>query len=806
MKTELLYYFIGHGHIDPVWRWTWEEGFAEVVATFRTALEILKEYSDVKFSAGSAQFYEWVEDHDKELFSEIKTMVEARRWEVVGGWWIEPELNCLLGESLVRQGLYGQRYFYNKFGITASVGFNPDAFGHPGSLPQILKKQGLEYYCFLRPKPEENQNIHGHIFRWESTDGSSVLAYQIVSEYNTTEHELENRIIEYKHAFDKTNLSQKYGVFYGWGDHGGGPTKAIIDKIYALEKRDKYQIKFSTAEKYLKEIDQNIPKVSGDLQHHARGCYSVHTGIKQWNRKAEVAILTAEKAASIAKILCSKKYPQAELQKAWKKILFNQFHDILAGTSIEEAYEDAKSDFGFALSMAKQILVTSLYHISRQVNINVDNNGLIQPFIVFNPVGRCRTHYVEIEVERLKEDVKPTLMNSSGDEIEYQELKTSAVRLKERHRFGFKVDLPSLGYEIFIMDYSKSKQDNVPDNQDSTILENDLVNAEIDQQTGWLTSYYDKEEGQERLPGGGAIPIIMDDPGDTWGHDIKSYDNEICRFVNAEISVLENGNIKKTVRVISKYNNSSIRQDFTLLKGDKNLYVSCKVNWQETYKVLKLGFDTGLRSTFNTVGIPYGNSKNTTTGEEEPFQNWIDISDDNGGLALLVKDKCGYSCNNGEIRLTVLRSPVYNHHQPQIYTPEDGYPIIDQGVHIFDYCIVPHRGNWQDADITGEAEKFLFPPIVQITSIGIGSLAAKKSIFEISAPNIHISVMKQSEERESQYILRCIETHRIPTNATLKYNQDNSVKTVNFKPGEIKTLTVNLTDGFSVEETNLLEE
>ncbi len=175
-------HMIGNAHIDPVWLWRWQEGCHEVLASFRSALDRLNEDPDFVFVSSSAVFYSWVEQIQPAMFEEIRARVREGRWEIVGGWWLQPDCNIPGGESFVRQGLYGQRYFKTKFGVTARVGYNVDSFGHHGMLPQILKQSGLDYYVFMRPNPQE-QGLPGRLFWWESNDGSRVLAYRIPFEY-----------------------------------------------------------------------------------------------------------------------------------------------------------------------------------------------------------------------------------------------------------------------------------------------------------------------------------------------------------------------------------------------------------------------------------------------------------------------------------------------------------------------------------------------------------------------------------------------------------------------------------------------
>jgi alpha-mannosidase len=397
-------FMIGHAHIDPVWRWTKDEGQAEVLATFRSALARMREYPDVAFVSSSAQFYKWVQDADPSMFAEIRQRVREGRWNVVGGWWVEPDLNCPLGESLVRQGLYGQLFFEKNLGVKARVGFNPDSFGHPWTLPQILAGQELSAYVFMRPSPTEKPDLKAPLFLWQAPDGTKIPTIQILGSYNGTELDIENQIETYRKRFGETLPgAADWAVFYGVGNHGGGPTIAAIEKIKALQKSAFPGMRFSTLDSYAAAVQlgtQGWPVVSDELQHHARGCYSVTAEVKKWNRASEWALLSAEKAAAYAAAVFGGSYPAERFQRAWEKVLFNQFHDILAGSAIEQAYVDARNDFGFALSEAKDIGSGALQWIARHLDTASASPARSAPFLVFNPLSWAASVPIEVEMQR----------------------------------------------------------------------------------------------------------------------------------------------------------------------------------------------------------------------------------------------------------------------------------------------------------------------------------------------------------------------------------------------------------------------
>ena len=303
-------HMIGNAHIDPVWLWQWPEGYQEVRATFQSAIDRMEEYPDFVFTCDSSLFFEWVEESDPALFERVQARIADGRFQVVGGWWIEPDCNIPGGESLVRQALYGQRYLREKFGIVATTGANLDSFGHSAAIPQILAKSGIDSYVFLRPGPEE-KTLESPIFWWESPDGSRVLAYRIPHEYCAPKDDLGDHVE--KALASLPDGDEEYAVFYGVGNHGGGPTKSNLDQIARLnEEGDGPRLELSSLRRFFDGLAREngaYPTIRGELQHHAPGCYTTHSGIKRWNRRAENLLAAAEKWSAVADSLGLRPYP-----------------------------------------------------------------------------------------------------------------------------------------------------------------------------------------------------------------------------------------------------------------------------------------------------------------------------------------------------------------------------------------------------------------------------------------------------------------------------------------------------------------
>ena len=304
------YYLVGNAHLDPLWQWRWQEGSMEAKATIRSALDRMKEFPDFRFVCSSASVFQWVEEFAPEMLLEIKERVKENRFIIVGGWHVQPDCNLPSGEAFARQSLYAQRYFNETFGVTATVGYCVDSFGHCATLPMILKNSGMDSYIFMRPSPKE-KDMDSDVFDWIAPDGSAVTTYRILDPYCAvfdTLEALENRVA-FLQENTKTNLPM-LPIFYGVGNHGGGPTIRHLELLEEYQKMhpDKVLI-YSDIQDFfdsIRKIGQPLPKYFGDLQHHASGCYAAESRVKSAIRRAECDLIAAENYGVLSHALCGK--------------------------------------------------------------------------------------------------------------------------------------------------------------------------------------------------------------------------------------------------------------------------------------------------------------------------------------------------------------------------------------------------------------------------------------------------------------------------------------------------------------------
>ena len=798
-------HMIGNAHIDPVWLWQWPEGYQEVRATFASAIERMKEYPEFVFTCDSVLYLAWVEEHDPDLFAAIGERIADGRWQQVGGWWVEPDCNLPAGESFVRQALYSQRYLRERFGVTATVGCNVDPFGHNASLPQILRGSGMDAYVFMRPGPHE-MALPGPYFWWESPDGTRVLTYRIPHEYCSSGTDLGYQID--KSLAQLPADAPELMVFYGVGNHGGGPTRANLDSIRRLDATGGLpRLRCGSPREFfdrLAESGVDIPVHAGELQHHAVGCYSAHSGVKRWNRRAENLLARAEKWASIAAEIGGVPYPAAELAAAWKLVLFNQFHDTLGGAAIEPAYEDSRDQFGHAVSLAGSAFNRAVQTIARRIGIAPEPD--MYPVVVFNPHPWPLVADVEFEFGGFPAHAARAV-DDHGDPVAVQRTRSKATVGGWRRRLALAVDVPPLGYRTYrILPGGDTERASAVTATD-TRLGNEFVSLELDPATGWLRALRDEVAGVD-LVAGGTHAVVVDDRSDTWGHRVRSYDRAVGVFEPRSVRLVEHGPVRAVVRVVSAYGSSMLVEEYVLGARDRHVEVRVTLDWHERQKLLKLRFPTKLSDVDATFEIPYGHLSRPADGGEEAAQAWVDVSgtlpdDRRAGLAVLNDGKYGHDVLGGDIGMTAVRSPVYAWHEPKELDENELYSFQDQGRQEFTYRLVPHGGDWRAAAVVRLAAELNQPAFPLLESCHDGDLPQQLSFMAVSAGSVVPTVLKVAEDGPAAFVVRAYESAGQDCEATIEVL--GRTVTASFGPAEIRTFLVPRDPNEPVRETDLIE-
>lgn len=753
-------YLIGNAHIDPVWLWRWQDGYSEVLATYRSALDRMKEFEDYKFTSACAVYYEWVEKTDPDMFEEIRARVREGRWNIVGGWYLQPDCNMPTGESFARHALISQRYFKEKFGVVARSGYNVDSFGHNASLPKILRGGGMSRYVFMRPEQREHA-LDSDNFIWRGDDGSEVTASRIFY-YAMTEKDIE-KIEKIGDSVERDGQNRM--AFYGVGNHGGGPSARLLS---AIGEHMKENYRFATVDEFFDEgRNEGLPVLTGELLHHARGCYSAMSAIKSMNRRGEENLLAAERLCLLAERIAGYRYPKNKLRKAWKNILFNQFHDIMCGCSIESAYRDASYLFGEVMSVTEQEINGAMQAIARKVEtargedpgkarkdhfLVWEHETLGTPVIVFNP----HAFDVRVPIRRRTECCRVT--DETGAEVPFQRIRGEATNGDwDLYEICFMADIPAYGYRLyrtFTSGESEASDGGVcRGSAREKWLENDKLRVEFDAESGEIARILKKSDGTVVAEGGFGALLTDESSCDTWAHDRFDLGEVSDRFGTPEFSLLESGEVCSILQVKVGCDDCVLTRDYALYSGSDELKVSLEADFRGKNKALKLCFPAKESV---ICDIPYGSVERKLCGGEEPFAKWFASA----GLGVANIDKYGYDSDADSVRMTVLRGAIFADH----FGIRDGrYNYMEQGIHRTEYSLFPFSSR---SDANRRAALFNSPARAISASFHHGELQERYSAIGELPEGVTVSAIKKSEDGDG-FVLRAYESEGRETSCKL---------------------------------------
>ena len=673
---------IGNSHIDPVWLWRDREGYQAARATFASALERMKEFPEFEYTASSAALYVWLEEHCPRMIEEIRMRIEEGRWHLAGGWWVEPDCNIPGGESLVRQGLYGQREMKRLFGRMAECGYNVDSFGHQAGIPSILAGQRLPGYVFMRPQPDQ-QELPAPAFRWVGEDGRAVIADHCEGEYcawtrTAIVHNLDTALAN----MEKAGLDH-LPVYYGVGNHGGGPTIENIKCIRELKaERPELELDNGGPVDYFGTVDPaSLPEWRGELEHVFPGCYTVDAELKRLCRECETALVKAEIMTVIAG--CEQRY-RPRLTEAWKLLLFCQFHDIMAGTARKEARDDAVMDLHRSLSMARETIGSAMQHISNRFDLRGDGF----PLIVVNPTDHEYDGLIETDIEwRSKFPMR--LKDQNGDEQIYD---ASVIRLTApdvRKHFVFRGRIPAFGAAVYRLMPEAPVLKAQPMDCPEGVLENGHIRAVIDREIGCLISLYDKHQKAELLSGPVELAIYEDDR-DTWGS--VEHTGTLRGVYRAEkVYREENGALRTTLTCRMTCGRSEALLRWSLAADDRLLKLDAQVDSREklAMTVLRIPlvqqYEQAIAEAACTEIVrPY------RTHGERNMQRYVDLTAGQNGLLLINRAKYGYRYQEGDFELLLMRGSIHAFSAGERMSEDREYDYADQGMDTFSLILYPH--------------------------------------------------------------------------------------------------------------------
>jgi len=833
-------HLICNAHLDPIWQWSWEEGLTETLATFEVAADLLDKYPEFVFNHNESLLYEWVRDYRPALFKRIQKWVKAGRWIISGGWYVQPDCNLPSGESFVRQALMGRLFFKKHFGVMPKVAYNLDPFGHHGNLPQMLRKTGFETYVHFRPGPAECP-IDDFAYRWRGVDGSEVPALRPpCGWYNT---------MAPPQVTDKINamlaLLQEKGVdvtlFWGAGDHGGGATRADLNLIRTWQKQRPEIVHGSLeeyAQRHLKRLAANGPLKEGELQKCFTGCYTSVIGTKQRNRRGEGLALAAERYAALAWWLLGKPYPAEKIERVWKRILFNQFHDILPGSSVRPGFQGSIEMYGHAFTEARELLLES--HLAL---LQRRKKRAPMPLCIFNPIGERRRRPVEVEFigathPHLLTGKSFRVLDGKGRNVPFQKVAPISYIGDWQQRIILDADLPAMGMAEYRLDLvegplPKAKAGiRATRKGQQTAFATPFYTLTMNMRTGHIDSLATRPAGGGRVKelirkGAGAL-ILRDDIVDAWGGGQPHYGKTVGKFAcpsktdladaigaydspcDGPVRIIEEGPLATRIEVIQTYKRSVARIRYTLYAAHPEIGVELLLNWCERKRALQWAFPTTLDGDQYVTEIPHAAIERPVGNGEEPCGRWTALlsSDAATAFALVNDGPGGVDVRKGELRQSLVRSALFGSGGSSV--PFDRLSEhMDLGEHMYKFFL--RFGDAQNvrADLPSLAADLTMPPAayihIPIGATDVDGLAAGTDTVRVEGDNVHLAALKQSEDGKA-LIVRLVETAGGKTRATLYAPGLKGAAALAFTRYEIKTVRITRQKGAcSWVECDLLE-
>lgn len=672
---------IANAHIDPVWLWPWQAGVDEAIATTAAMADRCDEYPDFIFTRGEAWLYMQVERLHPQLFNRVRTLIERGQWHITGGQFIQPDLNLPTAAGLHRQLVHGQRYFQEKFGISPKVGYNVDSFGHTASLPDILAAHGYRHYVFRRPEQHQTA-IPANTFIWRGVNGAEVTAFRIEPGYVANFAELGGQV-ELALAGADPALGHAM-CFYGVGNHGGGPSKAMIDWIIANKSFGNHELVFSTPEAYFEAIADKrdaLPTVTTELQHTFPGCYSGMHDIKYAQRRTEHLLEQARRAVeTFAGDAAEKAAELQRLDTAWEDLLFTEFHDILTGTSIPSAWDSVRAMQGRARIVGEEVLL----HTTRRWSYRGLPKANAHQVIVVNTSDRPFSGFVEAEPYLDFDDWNDRwISDEDGKAVPVQAIQPDSNQLIPR--ILFEASIPAGGSRSFQVRDEVAPRGARPKRSRElsatpTRLSNGIVEVRL--RRGGIANV--STSAGELLGPEGLGLHLREDTTDTWTFHTDQWSEPVmATLTRGNWRVEEKGPLRVRARLNARLGNSEIEWWVSLYRGESAVRMELRINFGERFRLLQMPISLSSPPTRRIDGIADGSIERELSPSEWPFLDWVRLSVGGSDVALATTDLYSHSVNDRLWQLTLLRSPkmAWGGGDPQTYGGRDNH--TDQGVHRF---------------------------------------------------------------------------------------------------------------------------
>ena len=758
---------IAHTHIDVAWLWTLDQTKQKVERSFSTVLKLMDEYPEYRFFSSQPQLFDFLKTRNPDLYARVKERILEGRWEVDGAMWLEADCNLTSGESLVRQIQFGKNFFKTEFGKDCDAVFLPDVFGYSAALPQIMKKSGINNFVTAKIGWNDTNRMPYDVFKWRGIDGSEVFAYFL----STCECDPRNDVWDHTYTtytapinpmyilgtwnrFQQKDFSDTVIMTYGWGDGGGGPTREDIEQerrlSYGLPGIPKASI--DTLENSLRTVKENYNKNVAELQRepiwngelyfeYHRGTLSSVPTVKMNNRKGEFALMNAELTSVLGDVLYGMEYPKALIDEDWKLLLLNQFHDILPGSSIEGVYEDSAKQFEKVFGDMHGVIDGALNAVAE----NVASEGGV---FVFNPNGFMAVGTVCVDG------------------------KTHIVK-----------DVPAFGYKV-VQPQAFALTVQVGDLQ----LENAYYAVKFDK-SGAIISLFDKRNQREVVKAGRLLNQLIayqDTPFqyDNWEMAPYHRQNKWILDEDASFEKLTEGD-RAGFKITKKYGKSTITQRVYLYEdGIDRIDFVTDVDWKEKNQLLKTLFPLDIEADKAKYDVQFGHVERATHDNtswdsarfESAAQKWVDISENNYGVALLNDGKYGFGAVDGDMSMTILKSGGF---------PYEG---ANDKVPTFTYALLPHKQGGCNGGIVEKSYVLNRPFFAkEIAKNANGTLPSEYSLFSCDTKGVIMETVKRAEANDG-VIVRMYEGYKERKNVRISVPTAGEVYLCDLNEKELQRL------------------
>lgn len=751
---------IGHAHLDLAWLWPLRESRRKAARTVATVFDLMERYPDYKFVCSQPQMYQWIKEDHPDLYAKLKDYIKAGRWEVAGALWVEADNNLAGGEALVRQLLYGKKFYRDEFGVEVDNVFLPDAFGYTAALPQLMKKAGVNYFITIKMSWDKFSPFPFHSFIWKGLDGSKVLAH-LPPEGTYNSPALPRSFTQAEAKYNEKAFCDDFLVLYGIGDGGGGPGAEHLERLdREKDLQGMPRVKQDTVKSFFEKLEDKrdkLPTWVGEMFLHMHtGTFTTQGKTKRGNRKMELLLRDAELYSTLAMIQTDFIYPAREIETLWKEVLLYQFHDILPGSSITRVYDECVARYEEMEKQAEELCQRAIDALAARAPSSSDHAG------VYNAISFDRSEWIKIN-----------------------------------NQWGLATVAALSGATVTLL---TDMWDSVLE-AEADLLENSMLRIEF-ANDGSIDRIYDKEHEREVLALGqpGNLLSIYEDTGDAWDFPRHTRQRLISNMKLKSSKATVDGP-KSSITQVYTFGTSCLKQEIILYNDSRRIDFVSQLDWTEDACQLRVSFPVNVWATHSTNDIQFGHIQRPTHNNSAPDQGkyeqyahkWVDLSDSGYGVALMNDCKYGHYVKGNVLDLHLVRSPSY---------PD---PKADRGYHQFTYALFPHVGDIHEGGVIQSAHELNIPLRVVPPAVAAGCMTP---FILTDQRNILVESVKKAENN-NDIIVRLYEAKGQTTlNVSLEPNflydtaylanlmEDNLSEleindqsaTLNFTPFEIHTI------------------